>query len=189
VQCIGPDVLDGSSAQLTNFRDITGVSFPLLLNAATSAGGNIATLYGGRDDYVVISKQQIVRYHASLNWPFGDRYHLDELRGAIDTLVSNTTAVPPARTELRLAASPNPFHGRVEISLTLGAPVAHAHIAIFDVTGREVVTLHDGSLAPGETPFQWDGRDAAGAVANAGVFLVSAELDGRRLGARLARLP
>ncbi len=189
MQFIGADVLNGTSPQLATFRDETGLTFPLLLNAGTATGGNIATLYGGREDYVVINKHQIVRYHAALNWPYGDRYHVDEIRSAIDSLVSNTTAVPPARTELRLAASPNPFRARVEISLVLAAPVARAHVAIFDVTGREVVTLHDGSLATGETPFEWNGRDASGSLAAAGVFLVSAELDGRRLGARLVRLP
>src|SRR5678815_4685516 len=55
VQCIGADVLNGTTAQLSSFRDIIGATFPLLLNAATASGGNIQNLYGGRDDYVVIS--------------------------------------------------------------------------------------------------------------------------------------
>src|SRR5678816_632360 len=94
VQCIGADVLNGTTAQLSSFRDIIGATFPLLLNAATASGGNIQNLYGGRDDYVVISKQGLVRYHASLNWPFGGRYRRDEIRGAVDTLVtSNVGAV------------------------------------------------------------------------------------------------
>ena len=183
------DILNGTTAGLTGFRDQTGATFPLALNGSSATGGNVSTLYGPRDNYVVISKQGYVRYHAALVWPYGGRYHRDEIRGAVDSLVSNTTAVPPTRTELRLAAAPNPFRAHAEITLSLAAPVAHARVAIYDVAGRKVARLHDGSLAIGETPFEWDGRDASGALAPAGLFLVSAELDGRRIEARLVRLP
>ena len=189
VQCIGADVMDGTSTALASFRDIIGATFPLLLNAGLASGGNIATLYGGRDDYVVISKQGIVRYHASLNWPFGGRYRRDEIRGAVDTLVSPTVSVEPGKAELALAAGPNPFRGGATVSLSLPHPVAQARLAVYDVTGREVALLHDGALAAGQTPFAWNGRDAAGTSCAAGMYLISATLDGRRLQRRLVRLP
>lgn len=181
--------MNGSSSGLTTFRDIVGATFPLLLNAGTASGGNISTLYGGRDDYVVISKQGIVRYHASLIWPYGGRYRRDEIRGAVDSLVSPTVSVGPAATELALTAGPNPFRAGAAITLSLPRPVTHARLAVYDVTGREVALLHEGSLAAGTTPFDWDGRDAGGHACAAGVFLVSATLDGRRLERRLVRLP
>ena len=189
VQCIGPDDMNGTSAQLATFRDIIGATFPLLLDAATASGGNIKTLYGDRDDYVVISKQGIVRYHASLVWPFGSRYHRDEIRGAVDSLVSPTVSVIPARTELRLAAAPNPFRDEVSLTLALATPAARARLVVVDVAGREVARLYDGALGAGEAPFTWDGRDASGARCPAGVFMVSTDLDGRRLQRRLVRLP
>ena len=189
VQCIGADVLNGSGSALATFRDVIGATFPLLLNAATSSGGNISTLYGGRDDYVVISKQGIVRYHASLIWPLGGRYRRDEIRGAVDTLVTPTASVFPVSPELALAAGPNPFRGSAAITLSLPRPVVHARLSVYDVTGREVALLHEGSLAAGATPFDWNGRDATGHPCAAGVFLVSATLDGHRLDRRLVKLP
>jgi len=181
--------MDGTIAQLSTFRDVTGATFPLLLNAALATGGNIKTLYGDRDDYVVISKQGIVRYHASLIWPFGGRYRRDEIRGAVDTLVTPTASVFPVQNELALSAGPNPFRSGAAITLSLPRSVAHARLAVYDVTGREVALLHEGSLAAGVTPFDWNGRDAAGRSCAAGVFVVTATLDGRRLDRRLVRLP
>jgi hypothetical protein len=186
VQCIGADVEDGTTSALSTFRDIVGATFPLLLNAGLSTGGNIATLYGGRDDYVVISKQGIVRYHASLNWLYGGRYRRDEIRGAVDSLVTPTVSVTSVPFELALSAGPNPFRGAAAITLSLPRPVAHARLAVYDVTGREVALLYEGPLAAGQTPFEWNTR---GAACPAGVFLVSATLDGRRLERRLVRLP
>ena len=189
VQCLGADIYNGNTAAVTNFRDITGATFPLLMNAASSIGGDIETLYGPRDDFVVISKQGIVRYHAALKWPIGAGYHSDEIRGAVDSLVSPTVSVFPGQTDLSLSAGPNPFRSGAAITLSLPRPVTRARLAIYDVTGREVALLHEGSLAAGQTPFDWNGRDAAGGACPAGVFLVSATLDGRRLERRLVRLP
>lgn len=189
VQCIGADVLNGTSSALASFRDIVGATFPLLLNAGTASGGNMYTLYGMNDDYVVINKQGIVRYHAALKWPYGGRYRRDEIRGAVDSLVSPTVSVYPVPLEFSFTAGPNPFRSGTSISLSIPKPVAHARLAVYDVTGREVAMLHQGSLAAGVTPFDWDGRDASGRSCAAGVFLVSATLDGQRVQRRLVRLP
>jgi len=77
VQVIGVDEWNGTAAQLRSFKSQTGVTFPLLLNGASATGGNFATLYGTYDNYVVVNKQGIVRYHAALAWPLVNRYHLN----------------------------------------------------------------------------------------------------------------
>jgi hypothetical protein len=43
-------------------------------------------------------------------------------------------------------------------------------IEIFDVQGRQVVTLTNVALAPGQYATQWTGRDAAGHTVVAGVY-------------------
>ena len=95
---LGVDLYPQSSpGNLTNFKNSTGATFPLLLQGSSSTGGNVTTLYGGPsppaavyDNYVVINKQGIIRYHAMTTWPHGNRYHLNEIRGAVDSLVAPT---------------------------------------------------------------------------------------------------
>src|SRR5207249_11546484 len=97
VEVLGPDLFDGTAAQLTQFRNSTGATFPLLLNGSSGTGNeNLFTVYGDRDNYAVINKQGIVRYNAWDHWPYGNRYHLDELTGTIDSLVASPLAVGPA---------------------------------------------------------------------------------------------
>ena len=78
-------------------------------------------------------------------------------------------AGPPLLAGLT-GAWPNPFNPRVTLSWAL--PVAGpARLALVDARGREVAVLHDGPLAAGAHAASWDGRDAAGRPAPAGVYL------------------
>ncbi len=47
-----------------------------------------------------------------------------------------------------------------------------ARVSVHDVAGRRVRTLWEGTLPAGEYAFEWDGRDAAGARAERGVYFV-----------------
>jgi hypothetical protein len=92
-----------------------------------------------------------------------------------------------------LRAAPNPAAGAVELSFTVGddAPGgAVARAVVVDVAGRRVRELTPGLLEPGTHRIRWDGRDAAGRDAGAGVFFVKLVLDGRTVGGtRLVRVP
>jgi hypothetical protein len=189
VQVIGADLWNGSPAQVQSFRNQTGALFPLLLQGAAATGGNLETLYGTYDNYVVMNKQGIVRYHAALLWPHGNRYHLDQIRGCVDSLVAGTVDAPPAApASLALAVGPSPFRDATGIALAVPAP-GRARVAVHDVSGRRVATLHDGPVAAGWTRLAWNGRDDGGRRSPAGVYLVAAEVDGRRLVRRAVLLP
>lgn len=85
-----------------------------------------------------------------------------------------STAAPQA-PELRTAlasVSPNPFNPRTEVAFRLAAPAA-ARLTVFDLRGRMVRELLDGrELAAGRHAAVWDGRDARGRHAPAGLYLV-----------------
>lgn len=65
--------------------------------------------------------------------------------------------------------SPNPFNPDTEIQFTLGEP-AQVSIAIYDVSGRRIVSLIDGTVEQGAHTVTWDGRDESGRGAASGVY-------------------
>jgi hypothetical protein len=80
---------------------------------------------------------------------------------------------------LRLSAAfPNPVRGGEETALALGlsAP-ARIDARIYDVSGRFVATLASGPMPAGPHRLVWDGRDAFGGPAAAGVYFVRLDSD------------
>lgn len=191
VVVVGVDTWNGTQSQLRSFKNTTGATYPLLLNGSLASGGNVETLYGTYDNYIVINKQGIVRYHAADIWPHGNRYHLDEIRGAVDSLVTPTVDVGPAPDAAGrvLSASPNPFRVSTEIAFAApGGPGRTVTVTVHDLAGRRIATLHDGPLAAGGGRVVWDGRDARGEPIRAGVYLVRATWPDAALTRRIVRV-
>ncbi|MDZ7269840.1 MAG: alpha-amylase family glycosyl hydrolase [candidate division KSB1 bacterium] len=69
---------------------------------------------------------------------------------------------------------PNPFNPATKIVYDL-PQAGHVTIRIFDVLGREVVTLFDGWQPAGRHSLLWQGRDAAGHPAGSGIYLLRVE--------------
>jgi hypothetical protein len=175
VQVLGVDLWNGSQPQLGQFKVQTGATFPLALNGASATGGNLEVLYGTYDNYIVLNKQGIVRYHAALAWPHGTRYHLNEIRACVDSLVAPVLDVPGSRpAALELAAAPNPSRGPVRVTLALPQDERAVRVSVHDVAGREVAVLASGALAAGAHAWSWDGRDTRGIAVAPGLYLVRA---------------
>src|SRR5262249_61260698 len=104
VVVLGADLFNCAPSGLGVFEQNTGATFPLLLLSAVATGGNIWALYGERDHYVVINKHGIVRYQGNDRWPYGNGYHLDEIRACVDSLV-NTAVGPHRRPVVRQPAA------------------------------------------------------------------------------------
>jgi subtilisin family serine protease len=74
---------------------------------------------------------------------------------------------------------PNPFNAATVIPVTVGAAgAAQVSLDIFDILGRRVATLHEGSLAPGTHHLIWDGTGRDGSVLATGVYLARLVIDG-----------
>ena len=189
VVVLGADLFNCTPSGLGGFKQSTGVTFPLLLNAALATGGNIQSLYGERDHYVVIDKQGIVRYQANDRWPYGNGYHPDEIRGSVDSLLSDVVGVGEEApwTGAGLHVGPNPSGSPITVVLANpGGRAVQARVTVHDLAGRRVATLHQGPAAPGATTLRWDGRDLEGRAAASGIYLVRAELPGTVLTRRIA---
>jgi len=98
--------------------------------------------------------------------------------------VSVTVAPLPTPERPSIAVWPNPGNPsfRVELSLPTAGKV---RVAVMDIAGRRIATLHDGPMDAGERTLVWDGTDDEGRAQSSGVYLLdlrgSAGAAGRRL--------
>lgn len=179
---LGADVLDGSILQLQGYVNTTGCTFPFLLKCyAGPPAGNFVTWYGERDNFVVINKQGIVRYRAAQTHPYSQGYHLNEIRGCVDSLVSLPGAgvEPEGGVVLALTAAPNPCRTRADVVLTLPRAEDDVRVHVLDLSGRTVQRLWDAPTAAGVKRLVWDTRDERGRASAPGVYFVRADVAGR----------
>jgi len=70
---------------------------------------------------------------------------------------------------------PNPFNPTTRIVFDLGfqdGPRQHARVVIYNLLGREVLTLYDGETSTGRYELTWQGMDARGLAVASGVYFV-----------------
>ncbi|MCA9728499.1 MAG: T9SS type A sorting domain-containing protein, partial [Candidatus Eisenbacteria bacterium] len=95
---------------------------------------------------------------------------------------------PPAPTRLEVSlASPNP--SRDAFLFRVGIPSsARLDLGVFDVRGRRLQHLVDGSLRPGVHLIPWDGRSDDGNRVGAGIYWIRARSAGQTVTLRVVRL-
>lgn len=93
----------------------------------------------------------------------------------------------PAASPSRLALSaPWPNPARAGVRATLDLPRNESvEVALFDALGRRVATLLSGAPGAGRHAIAWDGRDAAGRPARAGVYFLRATSGGASVSRRV----
>ena len=106
-----------------------------------------------------------------------------KLNLTVTALVAVDGSTPLATTWLG-GSSPNPATPKTAIRFSL-AREGHARLAIYDVQGREVVRLLDGSRPAGEQMAPWNGRDQNQQPVPSGVYFYRLEAEGRSLSRRL----
>ncbi len=123
---------------------------------------------------------------------------LDPILGGVHVLKSSlggqaTAVQTPAAArpvQHRLGDSyPNPFNPAVVLPLDLATDAAGVSLTVYDVLGRRVRQVWDGSLAAGSHRFVWDGRDEGGKAVAAGVYVYQVEIDGRVEAKKTTKLP
>ncbi len=98
---------------------------------------------------------------------------------------SIVTAAPATRPWARwLPARPNPFNPKTELRFELDRAGA-VSLVVFDLAGRRVRRLVDGSLDAGRHRRIWDGRDDRGETVGSGVYLARLETRGISVSTRL----
>jgi hypothetical protein len=96
--------------------------------------------------------------------------------------------LPVPVPELGLARpQPNPFSREATLSLSL-ARESDIELAVHDLTGRLVATVHRGRLSAGPHTFAWSGTRDDGAAAANGLYFVRARVGGKLLSQRVVLL-
>jgi hypothetical protein len=87
----------------------------------------------------------------------------------VRSLSVSVTMPAPALTLIQ--NHPNPFSETTTISFVLPA-AAKGDVSVFDINGRLVKTLSNGSFPEGLNTFQWDGKDGAGNRVGSSVYFL-----------------
>jgi len=82
---------------------------------------------------------------------------------------------------------PNPFNPSTTIRFDL-AETGVVDLSIFDLTGRRIVSLVDGSLAAGSHQISWNGRDVSGISVASGIYIYRLQSMGRVMSRKLTLL-
>ena len=108
--------------------------------------------------------------------------------GGQPTAVLTAAGAVPA--QYRLGDSyPNPFNPAVVIPLDLATDAAGVSLTVYDVLGRRVRQVWQGSLPAGIHRFTWNGRDEVGRNVAAGAYFYRVEIDGRVETKKMMKLP
>ena len=65
---------------------------------------------------------------------------------------------------------PNPFNGSTLIRFTLGSS-SQISLVVYDINGRKIRDLKNGTLSAGVRSIQWNGRDNSGKTVASGVYI------------------
>jgi hypothetical protein len=106
--------------------------------------------------------------------PPGEWVSSDSEHG-VGALAADEASGLPAVTELT-GVWPNPVQGETRVRFAVGRfETAAVRLAIFDVTGRRVVSLLEGRPEAGWHEVSWSGRDSGGRRVAAGVYFLRFE--------------
>jgi len=113
--------------------------------------------------------------------------------GVLSFAVSDTATPPPpgppgdSLNQVLSNSRPNPFAAETRFGVSMDQPTT-GEVAIFDISGRRVVTLFHGELPRGTSQFTWNGRRSSGEFAPGGIYFYRLTARGRVIAKRVVLL-
>jgi hypothetical protein len=124
--------------------------------------------------------------------PLGEhqvRIEMHAVGDSCDTTTMRVTTIPLQVVDEVVSPNvPNPFVRETRFTVT-NAEAGPVDVGIHDLTGRRVVTLHDGEMPRGSHEFRWDGKDAGGNDAPIGIYFTRVAFPKRVVTRRLVMIP
>ena len=97
--------------------------------------------------------------------------------------------LPAQSTQFALLGNfPNPFNPTTVIRYAIHQP-SYVHIAIYNMMGQHIRTLHRGRQHAGTWQIQWNGRDEQGQKVSSGVYLCRLQAANRVATRKMVLLP
>ncbi|HET9250761.1 MAG TPA: S8 family serine peptidase [Candidatus Eisenbacteria bacterium] len=146
------------------YGDGTSFAAPLVAGVAGLVRARYPSLTPAQIRQHLVSTGDVIAYDLAI----GPKVNASTAVSSVPTAVEIEATSPSAR---RLRVTPNPFRGAGRIRFDLPAP-GEASVAIYDVTGRLVRTLAEGTRSSGPHTIDWDGRDDRGTPLGAGIYFV-----------------
>lgn len=171
------DFWNGNVLQCNGYQNVTGTSFPVLMNAS---------VLGAPDQYncsyhyaFVIDGDGNVAYRGSWN-PFAIELVIADALDRLDDVQVSVDQLPDATARLG-AAFPNPFNPSTTVPFNVPERLGPTHVQldVLDLRGRLVRTLLAAQRPAGSHQIVFDGRDDAGNVLPSGAYLVRLRVDGQ----------
>ena len=87
--------------------------------------------------------------------------------------------VGPVPIALRLEQNrPNPFNAMTVLRFSVGEVDTPVRLAVYDLVGRLVCVLVDGTMEAGTHSVAWDGKDGSGRNVGSGVYVCRIDVRG-----------
>jgi len=86
-----------------------------------------------------------------------------------------TPSQAPASAGILVRSFPNPFTSSVHMAYAVNEPEA-VDISVYDLAGRQLTVLANGTQSPGQHAVAWDGRDASGVHVQKGMYFVRIQI-------------
>ena len=70
---------------------------------------------------------------------------------------------------------PNPFNSSTNVEFDIGffgGPEQRIRVAVYNILGQRVKTLHEGPLAIGHHSLRWNGRDMRESPVSSGIYVI-----------------
>ncbi|MEO1022328.1 MAG: redoxin family protein [Bacteroidota bacterium] len=152
---IGIDTWNTSASTVNTFRNITGISYPLLLNGRQS----LQDYYGNTTDYdrsVVVDADGNLAYRGTqfVNGDFQAVRSVIEQELAKVSVSNDEDPVLPSRVQLE-QNYPNPFNPTTAITFSL-PETERVQLTIFNILGEQVATLLNETVPAGDRTVTWN---------------------------------
>jgi len=98
------------------------------------------------------------------------RYYISILENGAETARSRTIMLTLDPMPLTLYQNyPNPFNPSTTIAFFLPKE-SEVELKVYDTSGREIITLADGTMGAGKHRAEWNGTNRAGAAVSSGIY-------------------
>ena len=172
---MGTDIGDGGAHLLLNIHRSDGTTTNVVVPNSTSISGSWPNNSGSALFFGIIDADRPFTAVTFTNPRVSlDGFGFDEIMAV--SAVTGLEDGPRLGQHLR-QNRPNPFNPRTTITFDLPKP-GSVRLVVYDLAGRQVCTLMDGSLPQGSHEAVWDGRDSSGREVGSGSYLATLEFDG-----------